>query len=229
MVSSTLKKMYFWVFLTYHTLFVRIMGATLEGLKVLACATAQHTQSLSHWQMTKKHSLFFFGSQNTPCHSFLYTLFVSYNKSLKSFHDFWFFHMTLKHFYTNNWFYNWNVDFVIHYKLFLTKSTLFSQKKSKISWWSVIIFGHILTLKSIFLFDILVFSSLCDLSMINVQCLTWREEKMMDNIVFLEDIEMNCLEAFFHASSQKKRVACFWYAMFHFSFFSNTDSYCDSL
>lgn len=59
MVSSTLKKMYFWVFLTYHTLFVRIMGATLEGLKVLACATAQHTQSLSHWQMTKKHSLFF--------------------------------------------------------------------------------------------------------------------------------------------------------------------------
>ena len=95
MVSSTLKKMYFWVFLTYHTLFVRIMGATLEGLKVLACATAQHTQSLSHWQMTKKHSLFFFGSQNTPCHSFLYTLFVSCNKSLKSFHDFWFFQMTL--------------------------------------------------------------------------------------------------------------------------------------
>ena len=88
MVSSTLKKMYFWVFLTYRTLFVRIMGATLEGLKVLACATAQHTQSLSHWQMTKKHSLFFFGSQNTPCHSFLYTLFVSYNKSLKSFYDF---------------------------------------------------------------------------------------------------------------------------------------------
>ena len=127
--STTLKKMYFWVFLTYHTVFVRIMGATLEGLKVLACATAQHTQSLSHWQMTKKHSLFFFGSQNTPCHSFLYTLFVSYSKSLKSFHDFWFFQMTLNHVFKVHIFWEGHTIKICKiFPLLLTVCTYCSQK-----------------------------------------------------------------------------------------------------